>query len=106
MPDFNELFKQAKEIQGKMNNMKEKLDESTYEGKAGGGLASVVVTGAGHMKSINIDKSLLNPDEKEMLEDLIMAAFNAAKAKVDAASEDAVSGALGDFRLPPGMKLF
>ena len=86
---LKDLFKQAKEIQGKMTNMKEELADAEYEGKSGGGLVTVVITGAGHMKSVSIDKSLFNSDEKEMLEDLIIAAFNAAKAKLEAASEDA-----------------
>lgn len=107
MTNFDDLFKQAKEIQGKMTDMKEELQSAEYEGKSGGGLVSIVITGAGNMKSVSIDKTLFNPDEKEMLEDLLMAAHNAAKAKSDAASEDAVSGALGGFKLPPGVsKLF
>lgn len=103
MANFEELFKQAREIQGKMTDMKAKLEEAEYSGKSGGGLVEVTINGAGHAKSISIDKSLMNLDEKEMLEDLLIAAFNAAKAKADAASEDAVSGALGEFKMPPGM---
>lgn len=103
MANFEELFKQAREIQGKMTNMKEKLEDNEYTGKSGGNLVSITINGAGNTKSISIDKSLINPDEKEMLEDLLIAAFNAAKAKADNASEDAVSSALGEFKLPPGM---
>lgn len=103
MTDFDALFKQAREIQGKMGDMKEKLEETEYQGKSGGGLVTVIITGAGHIKSISIDKSLMNADEKTILEDLIMAAFNAAKAKSDKASGDATSDALGEFKLPPGM---
>lgn len=103
MPDFNELFKQAKDIQGKMSDMKAKMESASYEGKSGGGLVTIIINGAGHVKSIKIDPSLLNKDEKEMLEDLLIAAFNAAKAKADAASEEAASSALGEFKLPPGM---
>lgn len=103
MANFDELFKQAREIQGKMSDMKEKLDEAAYEGNSGGGLVTVIINGTGLVKSISIDPSLLNADEKEILEDLIMAAFNASKAKADQASSDATSDALGEFKLPPGM---
>lgn len=98
-------MKQAQSMQAKMQEMQEKLETAEFEGKSGGRMVVLKVSGKGDLKSINIDKSVINSDDKEMLEDLIVAAYNDGKAKADAASQDSMSGALGGMSLPPGFKL-
>ena len=105
MANFNQFMKQAQSMQAKMQEMQDQLESSEYEGKSGGGMILLKVSGKGDLKSINIDKSVINADDKEMLEDLIVAAYNDGKTKADAASQDVMSGALGGMSLPPGFKL-
>ena len=105
MVNISQLMKQAQSMQAKMQEMQEKLETAEFEGKSGGGIVVLKVSGRGDLKSINIDKSVINSDDKEMLEDLIVAAYNDGKAKADAASQDSMSGALGGMSLPPGFKL-
>lgn len=105
MVNFNQFLKQAQSMQGKMQEMQEKLEASEFEGKSGGGMVVLKVTGKGDLKSISIDQSIIDPEEKEMLEDLIVAAYNDGKSKADAASQESMSGALGGLSLPPGFKL-
>ena len=105
MVNFNQFLKQAQGMQAKMQEMQDKLEASEFDGKSGGGLVHTKVSGKGDLKSIAIDKSVINPDDKEMLEDLIVAAYNDGKSKADAASADSMSGALGGMSLPPGFKL-
>lgn len=105
MVNFNQFLKQAQSMQSKMQEMQEKLEAAEFEGKSGGGMVVLKVNGKGDLKSISIDKSIIDPEEKEMLEDLIVAAYNDGKSKADAASADSMSGALGGLSLPPGLKL-
>ena len=86
-----------------MQKMQEELAEKEYEGSAGGGMVKAVITGAGVGKKILIDDSLINKDEKEILEDLIIAAFNDAKKKVDDSSADMMKSAAGGLPLPKGL---
>jgi len=104
MEGFSELVKKAQEMQGKMQEMKTELENKEYTGKSGGEMVEVVLNGAGQMKSVSLDKSIVNPDETEILEDLVVAAFNSAKAKAEADSEKAVSGAFAHLNLPSGFK--
>lgn len=105
MVDFNNFLKQAQGMQAKMQEMQEKLEAAEFEGKSGGGMVVIKVTGKGDLKSVSIDKSIIDPEEKEMIEDLIVAAYNDAKNKADAAAQENMSGALGGMSLPPGFKL-
>lgn len=100
-------MKQAASMQKKMQEMQEQIAKEKFEGKSGGGLVTIIMSGNGEMHKVNIDPSLLKEDEKEMLEDLIVAAYNDAKKKADAASSDKMGGAFGDLggKLPPGMKM-
>jgi DNA-binding YbaB/EbfC family protein len=101
--NINQLMKQAQEMQGKMKKMQEEIASKEYEGKAGGGLVTVLMSGTGEMLKSSIDPSLLKPEEKEMLEDLIVAAHNDAKAKADEDSKNNMSNAFGDLgKLPAG----
>ncbi len=105
MVNFNQFLKQAQGMQKKMQEMQEKLADNEYIGKAGGGMVVVTINGKTEMKKIEIDQSLFKPEEKEMLEDLIVAAFNDAKQKANADSEGSLNGALGGMSLPPGFKM-
>jgi nucleoid-associated protein EbfC len=102
--NINQLMKQAQSMQKKMKEMQEEIASKEFEGKAGGGLVSVVMSGNGEMRKTLIDPSLLQADEKEILEDLIVAAHNEAKKKADEESKNSMGGAFGDIGgLPPGM---
>ena len=102
--NINQLMKQAQSMQKKMKEMQEEIAGKEFEGKAGGGLVSIVMSGSGEMRKTSIDPSLLKADEKEILEDLIVAAHNEAKKKADEESKSSMSGAFGDMGgLPPGM---
>ncbi len=105
MVNFNQFLKQAQSMQKKMQEMQNNMGNTEYFGKAGGSLVNVTVTGRGEVRKISIDPSLLKESEKEILEDLIIAAFNDAKAKVDEDSQNSMSNAFGDIPLPPGLKM-
>ena len=105
MVNFNQLMKQAQGMQQKMQEMQEQMVNNEYIGKSGGGLISITINGRGEMRKIEIDNSLLKPEEKEILEDLIVAAFNDAKQKADQEAQSSMSGALGNLGLPPGFKM-
>ena len=103
--DMKSLMRQAQEMQKKMQKIQEELMSNEYEGSAGGGMIKVVITGAGVVNKITIDDSLINKDEKEILEDLLIAAFNDAKKKADDGSSSALKSATAGIPLPPGFKL-
>jgi len=101
--NINHLMKQAQVMQKKMKEMQEEIASKQYIGKSGGGLVTVSMSGSGEMLKVSLDLSLLKADEKEMLEDLIVAAHNDAKAKADEDSKSNMSNAFGDLgKLPPG----
>jgi hypothetical protein len=99
------MMKQAQEMQNKIAAMQAKLEEEESEGSSGGGMVLVTVSGKGLAKKLAIDKSLINPDDKEMLEDLVIAAFNDAKNKMDARVGEQMTQMTSGLGLPPGMKL-
>jgi DNA-binding YbaB/EbfC family protein len=99
------MMKQAQQMQSKMAEMQAKLDQVEVTGSAGGGMVQVTVTGKGEMRRIKIDPSLLVPAEAEVLEDLIVAAANDARAKVEAQLAEEMAKLTGGLKLPPGMKL-
>jgi DNA-binding YbaB/EbfC family protein len=103
--DIKLLMRQAQEMQKKMQKVQEELANTSYEGASGGGVVKVAITGAGVAQKIFIDPSLMEKDEKEILEDLIIAAFNDAKKKADDSSSDSVRVATNGMPLPPGFKL-
>lgn len=102
--DMKSLMRQAQEVQKRMQKIQEDLANQEFEGSSGGGAIKVVITGAGTAKKINIDDSLINKDEKEILEDLLVAAFNDAKNKADQGSSDSIKSATSGIPLPPGFK--
>ena len=106
MTDFLGLMKQAAELKYKMETMQAQLDQIEVEGTSGGGLVSVKLSGKGEMKSVKIDDSLIKPSEKEIVEDLIVAAHADARRKAEALLQEKMKDVTGGLPLPPGMKLF
>ena len=106
MRDLMKIMKQAQDMQARMQKMQEDLTALTVEGQAGAGLVSITLNGKGDLTAIKIDPSLAKPDEVEILEDLIAAAFKDAKGKVEAAMHDKMQEVTGGLPLPPGFKLF
>ncbi len=105
MGDLMGMMKQARELQGKMEQLQQEVAALEVEGSAGGGLVTVVMTGKSEMKRIHVDPSLLKPEESEILEDLIVAAVNDARVKAEAQLADRMRELTGGLQLPPGMKL-
>lgn len=105
MKNIGQLMKQAQQMQARMAEMQAQLETVEMTGMSGGGLVSVTLTGKGDLKKVAIDRSVLNPDEGEVLEDLIVAAFNDARAKVNAYAEGEMAKLTGGLGLPGGFKL-
>jgi len=105
MVDIVGMMKQAQALQSKLQESQEELQRLEVEGQSGGGLVKVTLTGKGEMKAVAIDPSLLSPSDKEMVEDLVIAAFADAKAKVDRAAAEKMQSLTAGLPLPPGMKL-
>ncbi|MDF1585661.1 YbaB/EbfC family nucleoid-associated protein [Marinimicrococcus flavescens] len=105
MKNLSNMLKEAQKLQQRMGEMQQKLAETEMEGQSGGGLVTVTLNGKGEMRGIKIDKSLADPEEMEILEDLVVAATNDAKAKIDAHLQAEMGKLAGGMPLPPGMKL-
>ena len=105
MPDLNELMKMAQEAQNKLLQAQEDLDKIEVEGVSGGGMVKVRATAKGRIISVEIDESLLQPSEKQMVEDLVAAAINDARAKADVAAQETMRSVTGGLELPPGFKM-
>ena len=105
MVNLGNMMKQAQELQKKMAEAQNKLNEIEVEGTSGGGLVKVIATAKGSFKTMSIDESLIKIEEKEILEDLIIAAINDAKQKGEVASQEEMKSLTGGLPLPPGMKL-
>ena len=105
MKNIGQLMKQAQEMQQKMTEMQQQLETLEMTGVSGGGLVQVTLNGKSELKKLKIDKSLMVPDEAEVVEDLIVAAFNDAKQKVSAHAEAEMHKLTGGLNLPGGMKL-
>lgn len=104
MKNLSQMMKQAQEMQAKMQAMQEQLEQTEVTGSSGGGMVTITLTGKGNFRKVKIDPSLVDPDDVEMLEDLIAAAFNDAKGKVEALLADKMAEVTGGLQLPPGMK--
>jgi DNA-binding YbaB/EbfC family protein len=105
MQNLEELMKMAQEAQSKLMQAQEDLDKVEVEGASGGGLVKVRASAKGRIIAVTIDESLLQPSEKQMVEDLVAAAINDARAKADVAATEAMRGATGGLQLPPGFKM-
>jgi DNA-binding YbaB/EbfC family protein len=105
MQNLDELLKMAQDAQAKLMQAQEDLDKVEVEGVSGGGLVRIRASAKGRIIAVAIDESLLSPAEKQMVEDLVAAALNDARAKADAAAAEAMRGATGNLQLPPGFKM-
>lgn len=105
MPSLDELMKAAQNVQAQMAKAQAELDRIEVEGVSGGGMVKVMSTARGQVRGVSIDPSLLTADSKEMLEDLIVAAFNDAKARADQAGSAEMGKLTAGMQLPPGFKL-
>ena len=105
MVNIGNMMKQAQQLQKKMTEAQEKLSSIEVEGSSGGGMVKVISTAKGEIKRISIDDSLMKQEEKEITEDLIVAAINDAKQKGEIAAQEEMKSVTGGIPLPPGMKL-
>ena len=105
MNNFNNMIKQAQDLQKKMAEAQEKVGTLEAEGISGGGIVKITINGKNNVTSVNIDETAIDKNEKEILEDLIVAAFNDARDKIQRKIADEMSSLTGGIKLPPGMKL-
>ena len=103
--NIEEIMKAAQNVQNELQKAQASLDAIEVEGASGGGLVRIKASAKGRIVSVAIDDSLLQPSEKTMLEDLIVAAFNDARAKADQVSAEEMSKMTAGLPLPPGFKL-
>ena len=105
MKNLGNMLKEAQKLQSRMAEMQAKLADTEIAGAAGAGLVNVTLNGKGEMRAIKIDPSLAEPGEIEVLEDLIVAAFNDAKTRLEAHLQEEMGKLTGGMNLPPGLKL-
>lgn len=103
--NIQKMMKQAQEMQKKLADMQANLEATEMEGTSGGGAVKLMLNGKGQLLKIAIDPSVINADDKEMLEDLIIAAHGDAKGKIDEATASGMSQVTGGLNLPAGLKL-
>lgn len=105
MKNIGQLMKQAQEMQSKMGELQERLAEAELTGNAGGDMVRVTVNGRNEVRAVKIDPALAKPEDVEMLEDLLVAAFADARVKVEARMQEEMSKLTGGLNLPPGFNL-
>ncbi len=105
MKNLTDMMKQAQALQSKMQDLQAELDLAEVEGTAGGGLVRVTMTGKGSVKSVSIAPELMKADEREILEDLIVAAASDAKAKAERLAAEKMQSLTGGLPIPPGFGL-
>ncbi len=105
MKNIGNLMKQAQQMQTRMAEMQAKLAEVEMSGQSGGGMVTALMNGKGELKKITLDKATVDPDDVEILEDLIIAAVADAKNKVEAFIAAETQKMMGGLQMPPGMKL-
>ncbi len=105
MVDFMGMMKKATELQSKMQAMQAELEAVEVEGVSGGGVVKVTLSGKGDLKAVKIDDTLLKPEEKEILEDLLVTAHADARKKSESVMAEKMKGLTGGLPLPPGLKL-
>lgn len=103
--DIGKLMKQAGEMQAKMQEMQERLGDLEITGEAGAGMVKVVMNGKGYAKTVTIDPDLMKEDDAEIVGDLVAAAINDAKSKLETVTQDQMKDMTAGLPLPPGMKL-
>ncbi len=105
MKNLGQMMKQAQQMQERMAELQARLDRMEIQGQSGGGLVQATLTGKGEVRRLKIDPSLINPAEAEVLEDLVAAAVNDARQRVEATVAEEMSKLTGGLQLPPGIKL-
>jgi nucleoid-associated protein EbfC len=105
MKNIADIMKQVSSMQARMNDMQTKLESLTIHGQSGGGLVKVTLNGKAAVQAISIDPSLMKPEEREILEDLLVAALTDAKSKVETVAAEEMKSITGGLPLPPGLKL-
>ena len=105
MKNLGQMMKQAQQMQERMAELQTRLEQVEMIGTAGGGMVQVTVSGKGEVRKVKLDKTLIDPNESEVLEDLIVAACNDAKARVESHMAEEMAKLTGGLKLPPGMKL-
>jgi DNA-binding YbaB/EbfC family protein len=105
MKNLGQMMKQAQQLQAKMGELQAQLASIEVTGSAGGGMVNVVLSGKGDVRKVKIDPSIIDPNEVEVLEDLIVAACNDAKGKVEAQVTERMAELTGGLQLPPGLNL-
>ncbi|MBI1273427.1 MAG: YbaB/EbfC family nucleoid-associated protein [Alphaproteobacteria bacterium] len=103
--NLGQMMKQAQEMQQKLQEMQQRMAATDITGKAGGGMVEITMTVKGDARRIKIDPQLINPNDKEMLEDLLVSAINDARTKAEAFIASETEKMMGGMNLPPGMKL-
>lgn len=105
MANLMQMMKQAQEMQSRLGDMQKRLADTEVSGQSGGGMVQITMTAKGDARKIKIDPKLMDPNEIEMLEDLIVAAINDAKARAEAHIAEETEKMMGGLKLPPGVKL-
>lgn len=105
MPNLDDILKMAQNAQNELMKAQNDLDGVEVEGVSGGGMVKIKASAKGRIIAVDIDESLLQPSEKQMVEDLVAAALNDARAKADLAAQEAMKKATGGLQLPPGFKM-
>ena len=105
MPDFDEILQMAANAQAELQKVQDNLEHVEVEGQAGGGLVKIRATAKGRILGVEIDESMLKAEEKETLEDLIVAALNDARTNADQVANAEMQQMTSGLALPPGMKL-
>ena len=105
MNNFNDMMKKAQEMQKKMQEMQESLSNLEVEGTSGGGMVKIIMNCKNEVKKIDLDPSIIKDNEKEVMEDLIVAALNDAKTKAEEKSQEEMKKLTGGLGLPPDMKM-
>ncbi|MFN3627353.1 YbaB/EbfC family nucleoid-associated protein [Parvibaculum sp.] len=100
-----DIMKQAQQLQSRMATMQQELEAAEVEGRAGGGMVTIVMSGKGEVKKVSVDPSLMKEDEREILEDLIVAACADAKSKAEQLAAEKMKSVAGGLPLPPGLGL-
>jgi DNA-binding YbaB/EbfC family protein len=105
MKNIGEMMKQVQAMQARMGEMQAKLEQATVDGQSGGGMVKLTLNGKGVMTALKVDPSLMKPEEREILEDLIIAAHSDAKGRLETMMAEEMKSVTGGLPLPPGLKL-
>lgn len=105
MSGFQDMMKKAQAMQAQMAGAQDRIKDLNVEGQSGGGLVRLTLSGKSGVQDVHVDASLLSPDEKEVLEDLIAAAVNDARKKMEQKSQEEMAKAMEGLQLPPGIKI-